>query len=152
MVARAIASVRECTPSLWYSARLCDRIVFGGEEQALTDLAVDRSLARRLRTASSASLGGSSSCAARRAAARRSELLLHLVGERGNWPAVDELAERLLRGAQRRLGLGETTAPQTDAGQHDEQPRLMHGRDLITKEAFSGGELVLGLDQASLGG
>jgi hypothetical protein len=150
-VAQPIACGRERTP-VPAVERACvrsDRVL--GEEQPLTDLP-DGQLA--LEEPEHGKLGPArrlKALAAGRAVARRLELLCDRVGERGNRSAVAKLAERLPRGAQRRLSIDQTPASRPDTGQEDQQPRAVHGRHLVGEEARRHGELMLGLDQGPLG-
>ena len=113
-----------------------------GEEQALGDLA-DGQIAGQEREHGELGVAGQfEQIAARGAVARRFELLCHLVGERGYGSAVAELAERVPRGTERRLGIGQPPASQPDPGEEDEQPGAVQGRDLVGEEPLGRGELV----------
>ena len=76
---------------------------------------------------------------------------LHVIGERGNCSTVDDLADRLPRRAQRRVGFGEPAPTDANTGEEYEEPNVMNGRDLVAEEALSRGEFVLGLDEGSFG-
>ena len=67
-------------------------------------------------------------------------------------PRVREFGERLPCLAHRRFGLVETPASRADAGEEDEHPCVVDGRDLVSEEVLCVGELVLGVCELALAG
>jgi hypothetical protein len=121
-----------------------DRVL--GEGQALSDLA-DGQVARQEREHGDLGVArGLEQLAAGRSVARPSSSCSTLSASAG-MGLLSLSSPSASRGPQRRVGVGEASASRPDAGEQDEQPRVVQGRDLVGEEPLGRGELVLGLDQ-----
>ncbi len=73
-----------------------------------------------------------------------------LLDENGDPATVAQLGYLFASAIERGLCFVETTAAAADAREQNEQPRVVHGRELVAKEALRIGELPLGLDKVTL--